>query len=146
MKKTGQALVEIVVAIGVAVLALLAISRVSSRSIFNAGAASRQNQAFNYAHNAIDMIKEMINSEGRAAQTDQLFTDTKTWCFNGVTVNTTNGTSFCTIGSTEFEGQVTMSRAPINGKDELTVVSQVRWVEGGLNRSVKNEAKFVLDQ
>ena len=139
----GQMLVEILVAVGVAVVALLAISRISSRSIVNVGSAVRQSQASSYARSAISVVKNIKNSLGTAAKTDpRLVAGTR--CFNGTVINPAI-TGYCTIGSTEYSGRVTITQVTINSKVELGVVAEVQWTEGALTRTVKNEAKMVFE-
>lgn len=142
--KKAQALIEIVIAIGVAVLALLALSQISSKSITNTGSASRQSTATNYAQTAIDMARFIKNDGGLAAVSNVKF-DTGYHCFNGTSIADAVG-DYCAITSSEYEGRVNMQRTTINSKIELTVTAEVRWVEGSLTRTVKNEAKMVFDQ
>ena len=144
MLKKGQVLIEILIAVGVAVIALLSISRLSSRSINNSGSAVRQSTATNYAQTAIDKARFLKNDGGLAAVSNSVF-DTGYHCFNGTNIIAALG-AYCTITSTEYEGRVYMERATINSKIELSITAEIRWVEGSLTRTVKNEAKMVFDQ
>jgi len=136
-------MIEILIAIGVAVIALLSISRITSRSIINTGSASRQSTAINYAQTAVDMVRNTKNALGLAGKTSPSLAN-GTWCFNGTAVDTATS-GYCQI-NLEYQGRVTFTHTTINLKDELTVLAEVQWVEGNLTRTVKNEAKMVFDQ
>ncbi len=147
--RKAQALVEIIIAIGVAVIALLSISRISSRSVYNTGSASRQSAATGYAQSAINYAKNVKEVSGFSAVTNAKFNNGY-HCYDGLEIkDVVDATGYCSIGSTDFSGRVTMSRAQIpllTGKIELTVFAEIQWIEGNLTRMVKNEAKIVLDQ
>lgn len=142
--RRGQLLIEIVAAIGVAVVALLAMSRISSRSVSVSGTAIRQTQASGLARSAIDVVKNI--KEG--LDYDDYFTEpvfqTGNYCFDGTNIVTATN-DYCDIPNTEFEGRVVVVSNTIAAKVELTIRSQIRWVEGSIDKLVENEGKLILN-
>lgn len=139
--KIGQVLIEMLIALGMAVLGLLSLVVVSNKSIANSGYAKRQAQANGYSTQIMEFVRNQKESLGWT-QFNTTYAGTN-YCFNGTTLV---GSSTCSIAGTEFISRVVITRTritpPPSGVDQMTVEVEVRWTDGGAARYSRQNTQF----
>ncbi len=126
--KRGQILVELLLALGVAMVVLTALAGVTTRSVFNSGFARRQSQASELALGGIEWVRSERNRLGWSYFSNYI---NGTYCMDTLdpTVWSTSGNS-CTgvpVAGTTFIRRVDVSNPTGVGR---TVKVTVDWTEG----------------
>lgn len=137
----GQVLVEMLIALGMAVLGLLSLVVVANKSIANSGYAKRQAQANGYSTQIMEYVRNQKDTLGWT-----LFQTTYgagSYCYNGTTLS---GGSNCAIAGSEFRNTVTISYSRINpppqGVDQMAVEVQVSWTDSGVPQYSRQNTQF----
>lgn len=127
MKYKGQAIVEVIIAIAVAMVAVLGLVQVATKSVANAGAAKRAAQATSYAMEGMEWVtgQKFLTSWGSFVGKSNYF------CINSLPSDwesmTVSGQCGGTvITGTEFWRYVNL--APAGNESVVTVT--VAWNEG----------------
>jgi Tfp pilus assembly protein PilV len=143
-KRSGQALIEAVVAFAIAMVALVSLLRLSNRAVGNSGQSSRQAVATSYATEAINYLKG-IKTKGYPELIAQISpTPCSSFPCNGLCLNdiTTwpppQNCSTTTLG-TEYDRTGDFSL--VSGGLQVTV--KVEWNEDGKLFSAKQTYIFV---
>lgn len=124
--KIGQALVEIILAFAVAVVAIVGLVSVATKSISNSGVSKRQSTATAYAVQGMEWVRGQRDVLGWSG-TSGFFSKSGDYCLSTLAWNSMP----CgIIDSTEFTRKVNMSRLVGPPQQVLTVVT-VTWVESG---------------
>jgi len=137
--KTGQAIVEIVIAFAVATIAVLAMVQVATKSLSNAGAAKRAAQATAYAMEGMEWVTGQ-----RDLNTWSIFTGKSgNYCISllpadwlAMTITGTCGG--VVISGTEFSRYVNLT--PSGNRDAVTVT--VSWYEGSRLTDESTSSEF----
>src|SRR3990170_3905315 len=127
----GQAIVEVMLAMALAVTVLVGLVHVATRSVSGSGLARRQAQATGLANQALELARSEKDRLGWEVF-ESTYNGTK--CFDGTAI--TNGSS-CEISGTEFTSEMTFTYQNVTpvpagtAVGQLSVVSVIRWSEGG---------------
>lgn len=147
----GQAVVEVLIGVGIAAVALLALIQVATKSVSNSGLAKRQAVATAFAVEGMEWVKSRRQIEPWSAMynRDPAGGGSSIFCLNAMPANLASLSSACsgTIGTTEFTRRVTFTSAvvtpPAGGNEQVTVVAEVSWYEGGRLTSSRQETYFL---
>lgn len=138
--KKGQILVEMMIALGMAVVGLLSLVIVANKSIANSGFAKRQMQANGYTTQIIEYVrnqKELLGWEAFQAN----YSGNR--CFNGTNIAASPS---CSISGTEFTSSVRINfdriTPPATGIDRMRVEAEVNWEEGGRTQHSRQNTQF----
>ena len=136
---SGQIIIEVVVGLAIAAIALLVITQISTRSTANAGYASRQAAATGLASGALEKARNIKRTKGLAAKTDPVLS-AGIHCFDGAQIADTTG-DYCSITNTIYQGRVTFTPS---GK-EIKMVAEIRWDEAGGIKVTIHEGLLVFE-
>src|SRR3990172_5921841 len=149
--KRGQILVEVVLAMAIAILAVVGLAQIATKSTSNAGSSSRRAVATSYAVAGMEWIR---NQKNTIAWSDFSSTSkapvppnpANVYCLNSFPGSWTSMAagacaSGSTISGTEFSRSMTLSAvtAPVL---QVTVVVEVTWREGGTALTSRQTAVF----
>lgn len=124
--KSGSVLIEVLVAVSVAIVGLLALVTIGTKSVNNSGFATRQSQATGFASQALENVRARKQSLGW-----DVF---KTNYGSSPRCGTTLASGCCTVGNAgEFNSCVTLQFVPASGtaSEYVRVISEVTWSEIG---------------
>lgn len=131
--RKGQLLIEVMIAVSVAVVAIVGIVQVANRSVNNSGAARRQSEATTYGTEAIEWIVAQKDIGGWGSLVSHA---NNTYCFN-VSPPDSNwpGTGSCSSGQligspAQYLRQVVLTLIGPDNK-EVRIDATVSWNEGG---------------
>ncbi len=131
--RKGQTIIEVMTAVGIAIVGLLALVQVGTKSVNNAGYSSRQSQATSLASRGLENVRLKKEELGWLK-----FKST----YNVGPVCGENLNAGC-CSSGEFTSCVTFNYVPTNGIDQMTVLSEVSWQDSGRTAKVKQETVIV---
>ena len=133
--RKGSALIEVLIAVSVAVVGLLALVSIGTKSVNNSGFASRQAQATAFSSQAIEKV--------RAAKQSMGWSVFKQTYGNGIRCGSNLSVGgCCDIGNaSEFNSCVTLTFSGAVGNEIVTVVSLVSWSEAGRDTSSRPTAR-----
>lgn len=142
-KFSGQILVEVLIAVIIAAISLLAITQISTKSLSNSYLASRQTEALRFAQAGMEKVKEIKKELGSAARNDsRLFAGTH--CFNGSDISAASFV-FCQVGATIYEGRLTFTWTTVGTRYELGMLSEVQWTDSGTTWTVNQQGVVVFE-
>ena len=134
--KLGQVLIELLIALGVAVMAIVALVQITTKSLSNAGFSKRQSGATVIAAAATEWLRGQRASLGWdvfAARAGQ------TYCLNDLNWNLPGSCGTAQIGTSGFSREVTL--ITVSSKQvEAAVI--VKWREGTRDVSSKHTTVF----
>lgn len=137
--RRGQAIVEVILGLAAAVMAVLALVQVASRSISNTGISKRQGEATTLAMAGLEWARGQRDAVGWVA----FSTKAGTFCLIDLAVTwTTIPVGNCgggVVSGTEFSRYVNFSSP---GAGQLQAEVTVVWGEGGRNYSSVQTAIF----
>jgi Tfp pilus assembly protein PilV len=146
--KNGQSILEVLVGIGVALVALLAIVQIANKSVTNSGFSKRQSVATAYAIEGMEWIKSQRQADTWSTFYGRGSNGGTTYCLNGLTWVAGN-CSGATITGTEYIRTATLTTSlvtpPPTGptNQQLTVTIDVVWYESGTQFSSRQETVFL---
>ena len=134
--KLGQVLIELLIALGVAVMAIVALVQITTKSLSNAGFSKGQSGATVIAAAATEWLRGQRASLGWdvfAARAGQ------TYCLNDLNWNLPGSCGTAQIGTSGFSREVTL--ITVSSKQvEAAVI--VKWREGTRDVSSKHTTVF----
>lgn len=124
--KKGQALIEILMAVAIAAVVLVALAGMGTKSTSNSGFSSRQTQATSYAQQIMNYFKTARQDGWNTISSTYT---AGTYCYNGTTI--ASG-SWCSIPNTEYTNSIAVTRSTVgaNTPEPIGVTVKVRWYEG----------------
>ncbi|TSC87468.1 MAG: hypothetical protein G01um101416_451 [Microgenomates group bacterium Gr01-1014_16] len=126
---------EILIAFAVAVIAIVGLAQIATKSVANAGAAKRSAQATVYAMEGL----EWITGERDTTDWQTFYARSGAYCISGLTwASLPCGT----IGTTEYSRSVVVTPAIVNSVQQVTAAVTVTWTEGTRTASVSQTSKF----
>jgi len=149
--KRGQILVEVVLAMAIAILAVVGLAQIATKSTSNAGSSSRRAVATTYAVAGMEWVR---NQKNTIAWSDFSSTSkapvppnpANVYCLNSFPGSWTSMAagacaSGSTISGTEFSRSMTLSAvtAPVL---QVTAVVEVTWREGGTALTSRQTSVF----
>jgi len=132
--KTGQAIVEVIIAFAVATIAILGLVQVATKSVANAGAAKRAAQATAYAMEGM----EWITGERDSTDWQAFYARSGLYCISVLAWGSPCGP----IGTTEYSRTVTMTPGVVNSVQQMTVTVTVSWNEGSRIATESQTSEF----
>ena len=141
--RRGQIILEILVAVGVATVAILALVQVATRSVANSGFAKRQSVATAYAAEGMEWVKGRRELEPWAemqARSGQYCLNSFPGGLGGLVVGNCGG---AVILGTEYTRTVTFTQSVVSGTEQDAVVVVVQWTEGGRVVNARQETFFL---
>jgi|SRR3989344_1337147 len=143
--RVGQAVVEVLIAMGIVTVALLALIQVATRSVSNSGQSKRQSVATAYAQEGLEWIKRQ-----RSVVAWSNFYDNgnlSPYCLNTIPAAwdawSTGACGSATIAGTEYTREARLTASVVGGNQQLAAVVEVRWSEGGRTSSSRQETYFL---
>ena len=133
--KSGQTIVEVMVALGMATIALVALAQIASKSVANSGLAKRQTKASYLASQIVENIKLKKSLLGWTGFKTLLPSGTHCFGFSASTFD-----SGCTAVE-EFTNTITVSYSGTPETADITV--KVIWNEGGRTVDAQQGIQFV---
>jgi|SRR3989344_1644719 len=130
--KRGAMLVELLIALAVATMAIVGLVSLTTRSISTAGYSKRQSTATAYANQAMEWIRSEKNADWQAFSTHS-----GSYCLNSL-VWTTGSCPKILDSGTFSRGVVISSPAP----QQMQAVVTVSWSEAGKDFSAKQTTIF----
>lgn len=123
--RLGQMLVELLIALGVATLAVMALVSITTRSISNAGFSKSQSTASSYATGAMEWIRPQKNSDwqtfvARAGQT---------YCINDLVWPAQAGSCTAKSLAGTFSREVKLTVISAGPVQQVEAVVTVNWSE-----------------
>lgn len=117
-------MVEVILAIAVAVIGVLGLVSLSTKSVSNSGFSKRQSVATSYAIQGMEWVR------GRRDVEDWTIFSSRsgTYCLSDTTITTWNNSACPVIPGTEFT-RLAVLTTPVAG--QLSVDVRVAWTEGG---------------
>lgn len=139
--KPAQILVELLLAIGVAVLTLVALIGATTRSLFNAGFAQRQSVATNYAQGAMEWIRTQkgLSWESFFARADG---QGRSYCLADLAWN--SSAPCPALPGSEFVRTARLTVLSASPPQQVETVVTVTWQEA--NRPVSSKQTTVFTQ
>lgn len=144
--RKGQLLVEVLIAISVAMVALVGLIQVSNKSINNAGFARRQAEATTYGSELMEWIVTQKNISGwEGFVTHSSGASGTPYCFTASPPTAWPGIGSCTssnvvvVASPATTTQYVRQANLITGVNEILVSVTVTWTEGGRTVSSKQD-------
>ena len=134
--RSGQVLIELLIALGVAVMAIVALVQVTTKSLSNAGFSKRQSGATVYAVAAAEWLRSQRLSLGWDAFSSKAG---QTYCLNDLNWNLLGSCGTAQIGTTGFSREATLT-AVSSKQVEAAVI--VKWREGTRDVSSKHTTVF----
>lgn len=135
MNKPGQVLTELVIALSVVIIGVMALVQLATKSISNAGYSKHQSVSTSYGSSATDWVRKQRDTLGWDAFASKAG---QTYCINNLAW-TTGSCGTGQIGTTGFSREVTLSSLP---PDKLEAVITVKWTEGIKPYSSKQSTIF----
>lgn len=146
---SGQAMVEAVMAFGVAVVILVALLQLSNRSVGTSGVASRQALATAYVTEGLQWVKQQRTSDSgdgfKGLQEKcgpAVPTCVEYYCLNQLGWYLTCGTDV-TIPGTEYDRRLILTGENLDGKFQITATVVASWWETGRQMTAKQAYTFV---
>lgn len=134
----GSTLIEVMAAVGIAIVGLMALVQLGTKSINNSGFSARQSQATVYASQALETVRLRKEQLG--------WTRFRSSYGGGNYCGTDLSSGSCGVG-TEFTSTVTLVYGSVSGVETLTATAVVSWREGnetasGRAATVRQETTF----
>lgn len=126
----GQTIVEVMIAISVGVVALLALVQLSNRTVVTNGVAKRVTEA----HDQATSVLELVRTE-KAENGWQVFKSNYSvgqWCFDGSVILTGSG---CSVSGTEYISDVDFVFTSSGNNEQVVVTVTMSWTEGAVTKS-----------
>lgn len=142
----GQALIEAIMAMGIALVSIVAVVSLATKSVENSGQSSRQALATGYATEAIAWLKtekakgwkELINGLHSICST---FPPTScTRCINTLAWSSQSCTTTTIPTNSEYTREITFG---MDASGNIPITVEVKWWEGGRHSSAKQAYVFV---
>ena len=124
MMRLGQVLIELLIALGVAVMAIVALVQVTTKSLSNAGFSKSKSGATAYAVAAAEWLRNQRASLGWDTFSSKAG---QTYCLNNLNWNSPGPCGTAQIGTTGFSREATLNTVSTK-QVEATVI--VKWREG----------------
>lgn len=156
--KKAQAIIEVLIAVAVTSIALLAVSAMAKRSVSSSGFSTRQTEASNFAQQAIDWIRSRKEVDGWDTLYAKGGACNGCWpafCFGSVPSDLNHLYSGCSsdgsyIPGTNYKRRVLIENdivyPPAAGVQQVSVKAEVSWIEASGNTprgvSVQQSAIF----
>lgn len=134
--KPGQVLIEMLIALGVAVVAIAALAQIATKSLSNAGFSQTQSGATAYAVAANEWLRGQRSSLGWDVFSSKAG---QTYCLNNLNWNLPGSCGTAQIGTSGFSREVTLTGIS-NKQVEAAVI--VKWREGTKTFSSKQTTVF----
>lgn len=135
MKKEGQSLFELVIAIGIVALVLVAILSASTISVRNSTFSKEQAIASRFTQQAIEWLRGQRDGDWNTFKSRGSSTGT-TWCLNSLDWNSV-GVCNSAIPSTNFSREAEIIYNPAADKDQITVTVSTFWTDGSKQHSIE---------
>lgn len=133
--KKGQMLIELVLALGVAMIVLVALVQVTTRSVSTSRFSKEQSEATTLATQAIEWMRQ----EKRAGW-PEFYARNGTYCLSDLTWGTANPCGV--ISNTMYVRTVSMQPQAVAAGQQTTAKVTVTWEAGGKNFSADQTAVF----
>lgn len=133
-KREGNTLIEVLIAISVCTIALVAIVSLATRSTALTGMASRQSRATNLAAAAMEEVRSEKESGGWSTFATNHPAGTYTYGTSGWGSNCVMNTEYCR--------RVILAYSNVSGKDQLTVTVEVVYSESGDDKTVTQSVVY----
>lgn len=132
--KRGQMLVELLIALGVATLAIVALVSITTRSVSNAGYSQRQSTATAYATQAMEWIRSQKNTDWQTFSAHSGL-----YCLNSLAWTAGACPATKVLDSGTFARDVTISSPT---PQQIQAVVTVSWSEASKDFSTKQTTIF----
>lgn len=140
MKNSGQSLFEVVVALAISALVIVALVSLVSNSIRNANFSRNKSEASNYAQEASEWLRGQRDSDVTLFVTNTL---TPNWCFANLNWNASgNCSSGSVIPGTIFKRSGSFSTSVENGKNIVKATILVSWTDSQGTHNVESVTNF----
>lgn len=139
-RQSGQSLFEVVVALAISALVVVALVSLVSGSIRNATFSKNKSLASNYAQEAVEWLRGQRDSDVATFVTNSL---TPTWCFANLDWNSPGVCgSNANIPGTPFTRVATFDVNVEGGKNIVEVSVDVSWTDAQGVHQIKNTTNF----
>lgn len=139
MKNNGQSLFEVVVALAISALVIVALVSLVSSSIRNANFSKNKSLASTYAQEASEWLRGERDKDIKTFLANTL---SPSWCFP--TLDWTKVGNVCTtkIANTDFIRKGTFTTNFVNGKTIVQSTIKVSWVDAQGDHEVSSVTNF----
>ncbi|MEK9200746.1 MAG: hypothetical protein AAB909_02095 [Patescibacteria group bacterium] len=128
--RRGQTIVEVMIAISVGVVALLALVQLSNRTVVTNGVAKRVTEAHDQATSAMELVRtEKAEAGWEAFKTN--FSSGQ-WCFDGSAVTSGSG---CGVSGSEYINDVDFVFSTSGSNEQVVVTVTMTWTEGTMTKT-----------
>ena len=143
MNHKGQSLFEVIFAIGIAAVILVAIASLAAKSIANSTFSKNNALASKYAQEGSECLREQRDNALRTTGWNAFkLQATNTKCLNGAAPNCIIGSGMCDISGTPFRRGATFSNVVNLNGEEIRAIVIVQWSDGQGTHQVRNITTF----
>lgn len=128
--RLGQTIVEVMMAVAIGVVALVALVQLSNKTVVSNGIAKRVTEAHDLATQAMELIRTTKSTTGW--QTFRTTYTAGSWCFNGTAV--VSGSN-CVIGSSVYSSDVDFVFSTSGANEQVVATVTVSWIEGSQTKT-----------
>lgn len=136
--KSGQTIVEVMVAFAVAIIVVLGLAQLATKSVTNSGASSRQAQASSIAIQGLEWVRGQRDTIGWGA----FYAKSGTYCMSTLAWGGSPPCSAVTGYTEQYTRSVVMTPTTVSGVQQMQTTVTVSWNEGGLQLAAVQSAVY----